>query len=136
MRLCEAPVGLFLFGDTLCMMTEYSSEGCGRHAYIVSSGEMFWGGAKSKEERANLEVTPVEVRLDELSPRWISTKESLPESNDRVLVRAVLSIFVVAVWDNEEGVWRATWDYNVIEPEYVTHWMPLPEPPGEEDDTQ
>lgn len=93
MRLCDAPIGLFLFGDTLCLMTEYSSEGCGRHAYIVSSGEMFWGGAKSKEERANLEVTPVEVRLDELSPRWISTKESLPESNDRVLVRAVLSIF-------------------------------------------
>ena len=73
MRLCDAPIGLFLFEDTLCLMTEYSSEGCGRHAYIVSSGEMFWGGAKSKEERANLEVTPVEVRPDGLRPkgRWV-----------------------------------------------------------------
>lgn len=72
MRLCDAPVGLFLFGDTLCLMTEYSSEGCGRNAYIVSSGEMFWGGAKSKEERANLDVTPVTVKQDDLRPkgRW------------------------------------------------------------------
>lgn len=75
MRLCDAPVGLFLFGDTLCLMTEYSSEGCGRHAYIVSSGEMFWGGAKSKEERANLEVVPVTVSPGGLRPQeramWI-----------------------------------------------------------------
>lgn len=67
---------------------------------------------------------------------WISVKERMPESNDRVLVHAVCSIFVVAVWDNEERVWRATWNRGVIEPEYVTHWQPLPEPPGEEDDTQ
>ena len=69
MKLCDAPVGLFLFGDTLCLMTEYSSSGCGREAYIVSSGEMFWGGAKSKEERANLDVTPVTVRPGDLRPK-------------------------------------------------------------------
>ena len=72
MRLCDVPVGLFLFEDTLCLMTEYSNEGCGREAYIVSSGETFWGGAKSKEERANLDVTPVTVKQDDLRPkgRW------------------------------------------------------------------
>ena len=83
MRLCDAPIGLFLFGDTLCLMTEYSSEGCGRHAYIVSSGEMFWGGAKSKEERANLDVTPVTVRPDGLRPRglWVKGKNGELECN-------------------------------------------------------
>lgn len=69
MRLRDVPVGLFLFEDTLCLMTEYSNEGCGREAYIVSSGETFWGGAKSKEERANLDVTPVTVKQDDLRPK-------------------------------------------------------------------
>ena len=72
MKLCDVPVGLFLFEDTLCLMTEYSNAGCGREAYIVSSGETFWGGAKSKEERADLDVTPVTVKKDDLRPkgRW------------------------------------------------------------------
>jgi hypothetical protein len=34
------PYGLFMHGDTLCVKTEYGNE-----AYIVSSGEAFWGGA-------------------------------------------------------------------------------------------
>lgn len=71
MRLCDAPVGLFLFDDTLCMKTEYSSPGCGCEAYIVSSGEMFWGGAKSKEERQNLDVTPVNPENLRPHGRWI-----------------------------------------------------------------
>ena len=69
MKLRDVPVGLFLFEDTLCLMTEYSNEGCGREAYIVSSGETFWGGAKSKEERENLDVTPVTVKQDDLRPK-------------------------------------------------------------------
>lgn len=78
MKLRDVPVGLFLFEDTLCLMTEYSNEGCGREAYIVSSGETFWGGAKSKEERANLDVTPVTVKRDDPRPkgRWINWGKS------------------------------------------------------------
>ena len=77
MKLRDVPVGLFLFEDTLCLMTEYSNEGCGREAYIVSSGETFWGGAKSKEERANLDVTPVTVKQDDLRPngRWLNVRK-------------------------------------------------------------
>lgn len=140
MRLCEAPVGLFLFEDTLCMMTEYSSDGCGRHAYIVSSGEMFWGGAKSKEERANLEVTPVEVRLDELSPRWISVEEGLPDLigcnagtaySETVLVWTSGRKVMAAVFDGDDFLCAA--DYWEAEDELVTHWRSIGALPGEED---
>ena len=67
-RLNNCPYGLFLHGDTLAMMTEYSCtvEHKGeprnqRDAYIVSSGEYFWGGAKDTVERGRLLVTPVQV---------------------------------------------------------------------------
>lgn len=63
----NCPVGLFLFGDTLAVMTEYStspSENARvsqRDAYIIESGEYFWGGTNSPEDRARLMVTPCNV---------------------------------------------------------------------------
>ena len=67
MKLIDAPIGLFLHNGQLVLKTEYStvhSEN-GRtvvspDCYIVSSGEHFWGGTKTADERNNLEVTPIE----------------------------------------------------------------------------
>lgn len=56
----ECPIGLFLKENTLCVKTEY-----GLDAYIVSSGEYFWGGAKTKEERANVLVLPISDEIVE-----------------------------------------------------------------------
>lgn len=61
MRLIDAPVGLFYSGRTLCVKTEYFTNG-GVDAYIVSSGEYFHGGAQTSEERNNLMVRPVNQR--------------------------------------------------------------------------
>lgn len=60
MRLIDAPVGLFLYDGEMCLKTEYIAD-WGIEAYIVSSGEAFWGGAKTTEERRYLEVTPIEA---------------------------------------------------------------------------
>lgn len=64
-KLIDAPVGLFEVDGVLVLKTEYST----RHVdgtttpdcYIVESGEHFWGGVDSVEERNNLMVTPVEM---------------------------------------------------------------------------
>ena len=61
--LMDAPVGLFLYDGELCMKTEYASIDGGVEAYIVSSGETFWGGVTTGWERNHLEVIPVEVRI-------------------------------------------------------------------------
>lgn len=45
-RLKECPNGLFMYEDTLCLKTEYGNE-----AYIVWSGECFWYGSKTKDEK-------------------------------------------------------------------------------------
>lgn len=59
--LAECPVGLFECGDELCLKSEYSSNEGRIDAYIVSSGEFFWGAAPQTiaSQRATM-VTPVE----------------------------------------------------------------------------
>lgn len=50
----NCPVGLFICNDVLCVKTEYGNE-----AYIISSGEYFWGGAKTKQQIGDVLVLPV-----------------------------------------------------------------------------
>lgn len=50
----DCPIGLFVKDHTLCVKTEYGNE-----AYIISSGERFWGGAKTKEQIGDVLVLPI-----------------------------------------------------------------------------
>jgi hypothetical protein len=60
-RLDECPAGLFLAGACLGFKSEYRNENGDCEAYVVASGEFFWGGAKTGEDRKALMVTPVEI---------------------------------------------------------------------------
>lgn len=51
--LSEAEPGFFLFGDTLCYKNEYDE------SFIISSGEMFWGGANTADSRNALMIVPL-----------------------------------------------------------------------------
>jgi hypothetical protein len=60
--LAECPIGLFKSQDgELCLKTEYGNNDGRIDAYIVSSGEMFWGAPPQSiaSQRSEL-VTPVE----------------------------------------------------------------------------
>ena len=52
-ELKDCPIGLFLYNGELCLKTEYALD-----SYIVSSGEMFWGGVSNREDLANIKVRP------------------------------------------------------------------------------
>lgn len=63
---------------------------------------------------------------------WISVKDKLPEEFEEVLTFGsgeyeVLSFLdtkaIGKCWEDKGGWWRPF--------DEVTHWMPLPEPPGE-----
>jgi hypothetical protein len=67
----ECPKGLFLFdadGHTSCLgfKSEYKTESLSSpgfwqsDAYVVESGEYFWGGVSDPRARESLMVTPVE----------------------------------------------------------------------------
>lgn len=55
---CAAPAGLFVFEGTLCVKTEYYTDGRA-DAYILSSGEYFRGGTTTPREVNKLKVTPL-----------------------------------------------------------------------------
>ena len=59
--LAECPIGLFMAGGQLCLKTEYGNNDGRIDAYIVSTGEMFWGAAPQSiaSQRAEM-VEPVE----------------------------------------------------------------------------
>lgn len=62
----DAPPGLFLYdGECLGFKSEYRTESKSRpgfyqsDAYVVASGEYFWGGTSDPEERERLNVLPL-----------------------------------------------------------------------------
>lgn len=59
-ELRDCPIGLFWHGEALCLKTEYGNNEGRIDAYIVESGEFFWGDAPQTIEgqRAQL-VRPV-----------------------------------------------------------------------------
>lgn len=66
-KLVDCPTGLFLHGDTLCLKTEYGNNEGRIDAYIVSTGEFYWGDAPQTiaNQRKQL-VTPCDVVRAEL----------------------------------------------------------------------
>jgi hypothetical protein len=66
----KCPPGLFLFNGYIALKSEYKTRAGGEFgdgvyqsdAYLEASGEYFWGGASSSEEREKLIVQPLEVR--------------------------------------------------------------------------
>ena len=58
-KLKDCPIGLFVEDSTLCVKTEYGND----DAYIVWSGERFWGGAKTISEIGEVLVLPISDKV-------------------------------------------------------------------------
>jgi hypothetical protein len=58
----DLPAGsLFLYGDTLGLKSEYYSDSNAIEAYIIGSGEMFWGGTKNVRDQKEIVVMEVQI---------------------------------------------------------------------------
>lgn len=94
----ELPNGsLFLCDDTLALKSEYRNENGAVEAYIVGSGEFFWGGTNNAKEQAKIRVTEVEVDTTPLPelvdgipyvpfPIAFHTVDVIAINNDRLLL--------------------------------------------------
>ena len=80
-------------------------------------------------------------------PKWISVEEKMPPEDTEVLVYATEKIkgfgSVTAICEYSETTsmfgnktgrydWSSPWEYFHVDYK-ITHWMPLPEPPEEDD---
>lgn len=69
--------------------------------------------------------------------KWISVKDKLPKCAERVIVwdRSRCSSFTATRYPDRYRSKKTHWrSYDVsgsvfMENEFITHWMPLPEPP-------
>lgn len=81
------------------------------------------------------------------SPNWVSVKDRLPPMEKRVLVfcksKSEHTQNVITITEmtdvnqfnykcKTEPYWRKPWDFFYANFD-ITHWMPLPEPPKEDD---
>lgn len=81
--------------------------------------------------------------MKNIASEWISINDRMPEMETQVLVYGTIheqndiylaEYFVVNHYRDNELIdikveaWESLWGYEV---ENVTHWMPLPSPPGE-----
>jgi hypothetical protein len=62
--LAACPAGSFVYQDTLCFKSEYRV--CGKIEAFCKSGEFFWGGTETEEDRAALVVQPVQLVIEEV----------------------------------------------------------------------
>lgn len=65
--LAACPPGLFMFDDCLGFKSEYKTESLSHpgvwqsDAYVVQSGEYFWGGVSDPRQREKLMVRPIDA---------------------------------------------------------------------------
>lgn len=79
-----------------------------------------------------------ELEKDSKDSKWISVKERLPEQKwidcfvaTKIPANGARGINVA--WVNDDyGVWKSNDEWICDGREIVTHWMPLPEPPKED----
>lgn len=65
-RLVDAPIGLFLHDNELCLKTQYRTASGRIDAYIVSSGESFCGPQpQTVQNQHTAIVTPVTITIKE-----------------------------------------------------------------------
>lgn len=65
---------------------------------------------------------------EKAAPKWISVDDKLPEDDARYLCYTIDALCEVCIYYGD-GEWIAPDFANWTR--YVTHWMPLPEPPEE-----
>lgn len=68
-------------------------------------------------------------------PKWISVKEKVPELGLHVLTYGIYTKDLIVAWldDCDEFLGMYDWVNEHQSLDQVTHWMPLPEPPKEDE---
>ncbi|HEX7856119.1 MAG TPA: hypothetical protein VF503_20760 [Sphingobium sp.] len=149
------PPGLFLFNGYLGFKTEYPATvgkdngngevtwtvSCWPEAYVVESGEFFWGGAKTHADRATLLVSPVNMCSINPTPAtgaecagW-RTMESAPIDGERLNLcwqadGGLPAHVELGKWSASQGGWCNTYGkpFGPGDPDF---WQRLPTPPND-----
>lgn len=83
------------------------------------------------EIKAIIDTAPTLDKGTNVLCKWISVKDRLPDECGEYLIRDKMGVTIALLIDNEKGIWQ--WqDSDFYGRGGITHWMPLPELPEEE----
>lgn len=70
--------------------------------------------------------------LKESASGWTSVKDRMPENETIVvaLVQYEVGWYHMLAWHDKRGWHSSAEEFQESDGDYVTHWMPLPEPPN------
>ena len=81
-------------------------------------------------EEQKAQIIAMAAEIEEQLPRWIPVTERLPDAGERVLCYCRANIYEVMKM-RTDGDWVYGTNHIYMH-SFVTHWMPLPQPPKEE----
>lgn len=94
----------------------------------------FSGRAAAVQAVSDACILAVAALREQEQRRWIPVTERLPDENNRwVLCLCVGGAMEVLRFDYTMRNWDSQYPRRCYMEKYVTHWMPLPEPPKEEE---
>lgn len=86
---------------------------------------------RQRKEAMDMAIGAIKKQMANISSEWISVKDRLPEYGGRVIVALdEKGTKICGGLDSDRIGTHGEW---VRWQGYVTHWMPLPEPPKESD---
>ena len=95
------------------------------------SAQLFCKGFRTSFDRSDYDLLPHErMRWCPIieAPEWISVEARLPEKGVWVLCKCRAGIYEVLRWTGNS--WHHDHRHDYMKG-FVTHWMPMPEPPEE-----
>lgn len=93
------------------------------HTFVVNKSDIH--NAKEEQFAEGTALMPDE---------WISVKDRLPDAQKWILGFCVSGAMEVVRYDSTTDDWDSVLPCHCYIKEYITHWMPLPEPPKGDDE--
>jgi len=121
------------------IIEEMAHEWASKRTYIITindttttiAKEAFLAGYKAAQEEADSceHILDMSKMVDVNG--WVSVKERMPEKNSEMLLLMCVDGYELGYYERYKGYgWTNVLGTDCLN---VTHWMPLPEPPKEEE---
>lgn len=125
----EIKNGLIHCSEIGCVGCPYHDEDCSPHNPFQKCAD----DALMLIQQLENQITDLGKKV----PKWIDVDERLPDKNENVLIAANGYVHSAAYYEYSDGMAFSTETGDDIfcaghGKDKVTHWMPLPEPPKEE----
>ena len=118
--------------DADALMEAWNLGNAKKYGNITEEDQAFSYDTMFMYEIADMIEDAPTIEAEPVKQEWISVNDRLPEKMEWVLCACRGNIIEVLRYDHIMDDWDTTMPNRGYFKNFVTHWMPLPEPPKEE----